>query len=106
HRQRSETKVIRADTGKAGLMTPRTFKRQEVERFVFLQRAAEREAALYARIRRVFLCGERIHGLNLPVAQISECRSMKCIRSRPCNDVDDSSRCPSVLGSVAVRHDL
>ena len=103
---RSQSEIVGADAGKTGFMTTRVLKGEEVERLVFLQRTVQRETALHARVGRILHGGERIHRLNLAVAQITERGSMDPVCARSRDDVDHSAGGSAVLGSVAVGNDL
>src|SRR5438105_15958867 len=82
------------------------FEGEEVERFVLFQRTAKREAALYARIRRIFLGRKWIHCLDFAVTQITERGAVESIGSGASYDVDNAARSPSIFRGIAIGDDL
>src|SRR6185437_4497266 len=98
--------VVLADGGKPGLLTTRGLKREIVVGAVFFDRSAEGKPRLHARVRGIWRVAEWIHRLNVAVAQVTKCRSVKIVCARFRDDVDHAARRPPIFGFIAVGEDL
>ncbi len=92
--------------GESGFVAACDFVGEEVVRLVFLDRTAESDAGLHARIRGIGNGAERIHRLEVAIAKVSENVAVKLVRSGAGDDVDHAAGSASVFGGVVVGDDL
>src|SRR5262249_50283089 len=104
--ERHQIKVVSANTGKPRFLPPRPFPRKIKESLVFLDCSAKIETRLHTRIRRIRHRAERVDGLKISVAYISERGAMNIIRPGTRNNVHDSARGAPIFGGIAVGDDL
>src|SRR5205814_3410710 len=115
-RGRHKPETADADAGKSSFLALRVFIREKTEGFVFLQCAAEGEAALRAcvslldGIQRscgwINLARKRIARLKRLVAEITERVAVKLVAAALGDDVDHAAGGPAVFRVVVAQNEL
>src|SRR5579872_2193947 len=87
-------------------MSPRDFIRKEVKSLVFLNRSAEGCSGLHSGVSGIRHSAERIHCLEIAIAEIAENITMKAVGSAFGYDIHHAAGRPAKLRVVAIGDNL
>ncbi len=115
-RYRHHTEFVDADAGKTGLLALCVFVGEKSKGLVFLERAAEGQAALRARVGlldRVEIASDRVDlprkgvaSLESLIAKVPKGVTVKFVGAALADDVNDTAAGAAVLGVVVAQNEL
>src|SRR5207302_413519 len=102
----NESEIVLADRGESRLVATRDLVGEVIKSLILLQRASECNPCLHPCVGWIRYGAERIHSLEVAIAQISVHVAVKIVGAGAGDDIDDSTGGASIFCRVVVGDDL